>query len=189
MASGRALQWHGRIRNDREFQPAVERKIQGRAGLRTGVGRGRRRNPSTRDRDRRRDRPRQGSRCACRDEFRDFFRTHQVRTDRPDQLARAARVPIAGRKAGRDLSRITSSRPNSSSACSNIWRRAGTAWLVSLDFSAGGYRFLPSVFQYSGGVAALPGHAIRRVRFKAPVPLSAGFRADRAAHHRGRPSA
>jgi hypothetical protein len=45
----------------------------------------------------------------------------------------------------------------------------------TVDFSAGGYRFLPSVFQYSGGAAALPGHAIQRVRFRAPVPLAEGF--------------
>ena len=44
-------------------------------------------------------------------------------------------------------------------------------------FSAGGYRFIPGVFQYSGGVAALAGHAIERVRFRAPVPLQQGFRA------------
>jgi len=42
-------------------------------------------------------------------------------------------------------------------------------------FSAGGYRFIPGVFQYSGGVAALAGHAIERVRFRAPVPLQQGF--------------
>ena len=36
----------------------------------------------------------------------------------------------------------------------------------TVDFSAGGYRFLPGVFQYSGGVAALSGHAIERVRFR-----------------------
>ena len=58
----------------------------------------------------------------------------------------------------------------------------------ALDFAAGGYRFLPSVFQYSGGVAALPGHAIRRVRFKAPVPLEAGFeRIERLITDAGRP--
>src|SRR5215510_1399246 len=44
-----------------------------------------------------------------------------------------------------------------------------------VDFSAGGYRFIPSVFQYSGGAAALPGHAIERVRFRTPVPLAQGF--------------
>jgi hypothetical protein len=44
-----------------------------------------------------------------------------------------------------------------------------------VDFSAGGYRFIPSVFQYSAGAAALPGHAIERVRFRAPVPLARGF--------------
>jgi hypothetical protein len=39
----------------------------------------------------------------------------------------------------------------------------------------GGYRFIPAVFQYSGDVAALPGFAIRRVRFQQPVPLAQGF--------------
>ena len=43
------------------------------------------------------------------------------------------------------------------------------------EFPAGAYRFLPSVFQYSAGVAALSGHEIRRVRFRAPVPLTQGF--------------
>jgi hypothetical protein len=46
---------------------------------------------------------------------------------------------------------------------------------MAVDFSAGGYRFIPGVFQYSGGAAALPGHDIRRVRFRAPVPLAQGF--------------
>ena len=45
----------------------------------------------------------------------------------------------------------------------------------AVDFSAGGYRFIPGVFQYSGGVAALSGHAIERVRFRTPVPLAEGF--------------
>jgi hypothetical protein len=45
----------------------------------------------------------------------------------------------------------------------------------AVNFAAGGYCFLPSVFQYSAGVAALPGHAIERVRFRAPVPLAEGF--------------
>src|ERR1700712_4288531 len=39
-----------------------------------------------------------------------------------------------------------------------------------------GYRFIPGPFQYSAGVAALPGFAIRRVRFARPVPLAEGFR-------------
>jgi hypothetical protein len=45
----------------------------------------------------------------------------------------------------------------------------------AVDFSAGGFRFIPSVFQYSGGAAALPGHEIQRVRFRRPVPLKQGF--------------
>lgn len=42
-------------------------------------------------------------------------------------------------------------------------------------FAAGGYRYIPAVFQYSGGVAAEPSFEIVRVRFKAPVPLAEGF--------------
>src|SRR5262249_56107889 len=43
------------------------------------------------------------------------------------------------------------------------------------DFTLGGYRFIPAVFQYSGGVAALPGYEIERVRFRKPVPLTQGL--------------
>lgn len=45
-----------------------------------------------------------------------------------------------------------------------------------LSFEPGGYRFIRGVFQYSAGVAALPGHRIVRVRFRDPVPLEEGFR-------------
>jgi hypothetical protein len=56
------------------------------------------------------------------------------------------------------------------------------------DFVAGGYRYIPAVFQYSGGVASLPGHAIRRVRFRNPVPLAEGFgRIERIITDAGRP--
>jgi hypothetical protein len=48
------------------------------------------------------------------------------------------------------------------------------------DFALGGYRFIPGVFQYSGGVAAMPGYEIHRVRFRQPVPLALGF--ERIAH-------
>ena len=43
-------------------------------------------------------------------------------------------------------------------------------------FAAGGYRYIPAVFQYSGGVAAEPGYRLERVRFQRPVPLAEGFR-------------
>lgn len=42
-------------------------------------------------------------------------------------------------------------------------------------FAAGGYRYIPAVFQYSGGVAAEPGLAIVRVRFQRPMALAPGF--------------
>ena len=38
-----------------------------------------------------------------------------------------------------------------------------------------GYRYIPGPFQYSAGVAALPGFTIERVRFADPVPLAEGF--------------
>jgi hypothetical protein len=43
-------------------------------------------------------------------------------------------------------------------------------------FPPGGYRFINAVFQYSGGVAAEPGHRIVRVRLGRPLPLVEGFR-------------
>ena len=46
---------------------------------------------------------------------------------------------------------------------------------MTVAFAAGGYRYIPAVFQYSGGVAAQPGFEIVRVRFHAPVPLERGF--------------
>jgi hypothetical protein len=58
----------------------------------------------------------------------------------------------------------------------------------AVDFAAGGYRFLPGVFQYSGGAAAQRGHAIERVRFRVPVPLAEGFaRIERIIGASGRP--
>jgi hypothetical protein len=39
-----------------------------------------------------------------------------------------------------------------------------------------GYRYIPGPFQYSAGVAAMPGYTIERVRFANPVPLLDGFR-------------
>jgi hypothetical protein len=57
------------------------------------------------------------------------------------------------------------------------------------EFAAGGYRFINGVFQYSGGVAALPGHRIRRMRFMRPVPLAEGFsRIEKILHDCGRPT-
>jgi len=49
------------------------------------------------------------------------------------------------------------------------------------EFPAGNYRFIPAVFQYSGGAAADPGFEIERVRFDNLVPLADGF--ARIAHY------
>jgi hypothetical protein len=52
--------------------------------------------------------------------------------------------------------------------------------MTTIATSAGGYSYIPGVFQYSAGVAALPGFRIERVRFSRLVPLREGF--ARAAH-------
>ncbi len=50
----------------------------------------------------------------------------------------------------------------------------------SQPFAAGGYRFIPFQFQYSGGVVAEPGFRIERARFRRPLPLAQGFDAVEA---------
>ena len=39
-------------------------------------------------------------------------------------------------------------------------------------FSAGNYRYIKAVFQYSGGVAAEAGFEIERAQFLKPLPLA-----------------
>ena len=46
---------------------------------------------------------------------------------------------------------------------------------MTSDFPAGDYRFIPGVFQYSGGAAASAGFEIERVRFDRLLPLAEGF--------------
>jgi hypothetical protein len=46
---------------------------------------------------------------------------------------------------------------------------------MSNTIERAGYRYIPGPFQYSAGVAALPGFAIERVRFANPIPLTEGF--------------
>jgi hypothetical protein len=56
-------------------------------------------------------------------------------------------------------------------------------------FKAGGYRYIPAVFQYSSGVAAEPGFEIERVRLTRPLPLADGFAfVERHLNGLGRPS-
>ena len=43
------------------------------------------------------------------------------------------------------------------------------------DLTSGGYRYLEGVFQYSGGVCALDGYRIERVRFRHMPPIAEGF--------------
>jgi hypothetical protein len=46
---------------------------------------------------------------------------------------------------------------------------------MTRDFPPGNYRFIPAVFQYSSGAAAVPGHEIERVRFDKMPSLAEGF--------------
>ncbi|MBP8295788.1 MAG: hypothetical protein KAX84_06740, partial [Burkholderiales bacterium] len=57
-------------------------------------------------------------------------------------------------------------------------------------FEPGGYRYLKAVFQYSGGIAALPGYEVERARFMRPLPMTEAF-ATVEAHLKslGRPTA
>lgn len=48
-------------------------------------------------------------------------------------------------------------------------------------FEPGGFRYIPAVSQYSGGVVAQPGFRIERARFSSVVPLAEGF--ERIAQH------
>jgi hypothetical protein len=57
-----------------------------------------------------------------------------------------------------------------------------------LPFEAGGYRFIKGVFQYSAGIAAMPGYRTVRVRVRHLVPLEEGFRRiERILDSAGRP--
>ncbi|MBM3647233.1 MAG: hypothetical protein FJX11_05510 [Alphaproteobacteria bacterium] len=59
-----------------------------------------------------------------------------------------------------------------------------------LAIEAAGYRFIKGVFQYSAGVAALPGFEIHRARFAQALPLAEGFAAiERHLKSLGRPLA
>jgi hypothetical protein len=60
---------------------------------------------------------------------------------------------------------------------SNFTHSARRVSMSTATFAPGGYRYIPAVFQYSGGVAAEPGFEIVRVRFHRPVPLIEGFAA------------
>ncbi len=42
----------------------------------------------------------------------------------------------------------------------------------TIAVAAGGFRFVPGVYQYSAGVAAEPGFRIERALFAEPVPLA-----------------
>jgi hypothetical protein len=45
------------------------------------------------------------------------------------------------------------------------------------DLAAGGYRYIESVFQFSGGVAAQPGFGIERAMLAQPLPVADAFAA------------
>jgi hypothetical protein len=60
--------------------------------------------------------------------------------------------------------------------------------MSTVPFAPGNYRYIPSVFQYSGGAAADPGYSIERVSFRTPIPLAEGFsRVEQIIQERNRP--
>src|SRR5436190_1410644 len=60
--------------------------------------------------------------------------------------------------------------------------------IMTVVFAPGGYRYIPAVFQYSGGVAAEPGFEIVRISFRTAVPLAEGFvRIEQTIRAAGRP--
>lgn len=62
--------------------------------------------------------------------------------------------------------------------------------MTTATFEPGGYRYIPAMFQYSGGVAALPGYRIVRVAFRKALPLAEGFaRIEAIIGAAGRPAA
>jgi hypothetical protein len=56
---------------------------------------------------------------------------------------------------------------------------------ATVELAEFGYRYIPGPFQYSAGVAALPGHRVERLAFARRVPLAEGF-ARIEAHLRAR---
>ena len=55
-------------------------------------------------------------------------------------------------------------RPGRRCGLSVLGKKKNRGANMTSDFPAGNYRFIPAVFQYSGGVAANPGYEIERVR-------------------------
>lgn len=51
----------------------------------------------------------------------------------------------------------------------------GPAALAVTTFADRGYRYIPSAFQYSSGVCALPGYRLNRIRFTRILPMAEGF--------------
>jgi hypothetical protein len=62
--------------------------------------------------------------------------------------------------------------------------------MTLIDHPAGGYRFLPGIAPYSGGVVSAPGHEIVHVTLHRPVPYRRGFDViERHLASEGRPRA
>ena len=51
----------------------------------------------------------------------------------------------------------------------------GEPMAATIEIPAGGYRYIPFAFQYSGGVEALRDYRIERIEFTEPQPLDRGF--------------
>ncbi len=170
MASGRTLRRHGRVRIDRELQQALEREEQGRAGLCAGLGRGRRRGAPARDRESGHARAGKVRDALAALDTVTFFGRIKARSHRPDQLARLARVPAAGRQAGGDFSGLCETgRLQIRRAVSSRFAPSGggrTTWRVLSTFPPAAFASYPACSNIRRCCGA-PMTRSQRVRFRA----------------------
>jgi hypothetical protein len=94
-----------------------------------------------------------------------------VSSDRREFLQRAATIT-----AGLGIGALPATAQQLPVAMPTSRTVEGSNMASPTDFIPGGYRFIPAQFQYSAGVAALPGHEIQRITFRKLVPLKEGFR-------------
>ena len=86
----------------------------------------------------------------------------------------------------RELIRTSRKRPSFVLSSTSEMRHLRTCGnqldMTSIEFAPGGYRFIPGVFQYSAGVAALPGFRIERIVFQTMIPPLGRVPTHRANH-------
>ena len=92
----------------------------------------------------------------------------------PEKLVDGVEVPT-GQPCASPAPMLRAAPPTASARTCFSMTQIMESTVTITDFPSGGYRYIPAVFQYSGGVSALPVNTIRRYRFRSPVPLLDGF--------------